>query len=66
MSYASMGQLIDKWLTDVTFRNLLRKDPQGAIRESGVSLTEEEWEAFRAIDWKLSDEDLKARVSKGM
>lgn len=64
MSHEIIGKLIDKWMQDATFRAAMRKDARGALRATGLPLSQEEWETVDRIDWKLSDEQLKARVSK--
>jgi len=56
--------LMDRWIGDTEFRAAMRRDPEGAVRDAGVSLTTEEQEALKAIDWSLSDDELTARVSK--
>lgn len=64
MSREAVESLIDRWINDPVFREELRKDPEGAIRSTGVELDEEEWAALRRIDWGLTDEDLRLQVSK--
>lgn len=66
MSLKAVGDVIEQWINDPQFRAELRKDPEGTIRKSGCTLSEEEWKIFRMIDWKQSDEALKARISKGL
>lgn len=65
MSRASVEQLIDHWINDPSFRAALRADPEGTVRRSGLALTAEEWAAMRNMDWSLTDQELKLRVSKG-
>lgn len=64
MSYATMGQLIDKWMTDGEFRKNFRKDPEEAVKRCGVTLSPDEWTAVKQIDWSQSDEQLKTRINK--
>jgi hypothetical protein len=64
MSQSGVEILLDRWESDLTFRDAIRHDPEAAVRASGVSLNAEEWAALRAIDWSQSDEALSARVSK--
>ncbi|MBI2083205.1 MAG: hypothetical protein HYT76_06510 [Deltaproteobacteria bacterium] len=66
MSYESIGKLIDKWMNDQKFRADFRKDPEEAIRLTGIKLNSEELSALKKIDWKRSDEELKSQISKGM
>lgn len=65
MSRQEVGKLIDHWLTDEGFRKNLRNNPEESVKKLGVKLSKEEWNAFRKIDWMLSDEDLKARINLG-
>jgi Spy/CpxP family protein refolding chaperone len=48
----------------MAFRELMRKDPNGAVMTTGLELTEDEWAAIRKIDWKQSDAVLQQRISK--
>lgn len=64
MSRESVESLIDRWVNDLSFRVELRADPEDAVRRCGAKLDEEEWEAFRNIDWSLPDAELQARASK--
>lgn len=64
MSRESVEELIDKWMSDKEFRADIRKDAEGAVRRLGMDLTEEEWAALRNVDWSLSDEELKSRISR--
>lgn len=58
-------RLIDRWMNEPQFREALRRNPEDAVRQSGVTLSEDEWAALRAIDWSASDEELQTRVSRG-
>jgi hypothetical protein len=62
--FSNIEPLLDRWISDNGFRAALQNDPAGAARGVGVSLTSEEEEALRAIDWSQSDGELTARVSK--
>lgn len=64
MSMENVGKLIDRWMTDSAFRAQMRNDPEGTLKASGAKCSAEEMTAFRQIDWKLNDEELKSRVSK--
>jgi hypothetical protein len=55
---------MDQWTTDPTFRERMRADPEGTVRQSGVELDRDEWEALRSTDWTLSDEELQTRANK--
>ncbi|OGQ22448.1 MAG: hypothetical protein A3I05_09960 [Deltaproteobacteria bacterium RIFCSPLOWO2_02_FULL_44_10] len=56
--------LVEKWTSDAGFRTKMRKDPMATLTSTGVKLTPEEMNAFKNIDWKLSDQELQSRVSK--
>lgn len=64
MGHEQIGKLMDRWMRDPAFRAAMRKDPKGALRASGIPLSPEECATVDRIDWTLSDEQLKARVSK--
>ena len=66
MGLEQIGRLIDHWLNDADFRKRMREDPEATVRKSKVTLTPEEWDALKRIDWNLSDEELKTRITKGM
>jgi hypothetical protein len=63
MSRQAIEALVEKWMEDTSFRSAVRKDPEAAIRSTGLDLTADEWAAVRNIDWGLSDEELTARSS---
>lgn len=64
MTTENMEILIDKWMNEISFRDEVRQDPQAAIERAGLHLNEEDKEALQQIDWKASDEELQARISK--
>jgi hypothetical protein len=64
MDQHAVSELMDKWMNDEAFRTAVRKDPEGTVKAAGVTLDDEQWKAFKAIDWSKSDEELTARVSK--
>jgi hypothetical protein len=66
MDQKAVSELMDKWMNDEAFRAGIRKDPEGTVKAAGVTLDDEQWKAFKAIDWSKSDEELKARVSKSV
>ena len=57
-------KLVDRWEKDMAFRELMRKDPNGAMLTTGLELTEDEWAAIRKINWKQSDAELAQRITK--
>ena len=60
----SMQQLADRFMNDAQFREEMKQDPEGAAERSGLQLDEEDKQALRSLDWSVSDEELKERVSK--
>ena len=64
MSKPALETLMDKWTNEPAFRDALRRDPEGAVREAGVQLNDDEMAALRSTDWSQSDESLQARMSK--
>lgn len=64
MSYAEIGKLVDRWIEDKEFRKQVRLNAEMAIRQAGIQLTPEEWHVLHCIDWKASDDELQARISK--
>ena len=60
----SMQQLADRFMNDEQFREEMRQDPEGAAERSGYQLDEEDRQALRSMDWSVSDEELRERVSK--
>ena len=64
MSREAIDELVGRWMEDPAFRAAVRKDPQGAVRATGLELTAEEWAAVSGLDWSLTDEELSTRVSK--
>jgi putative modified peptide len=66
MDQQVVSTLMDKWMNDEAFRAALRKDPESAIRATGVQLDEDQWNTVRSIDWNSSNEELAARASKSL
>ena len=64
MSRESVQTLMDRWINEPAFRTEMRKDPEAAVRHSGMELNEDEWAAVRGMDWTLPDTELQARMSK--
>lgn len=65
MSREAVETLMDKWANEPAFRAEMRTGAEAAVKRAGVELAADEWAAVRAIDWKLSDADLKARMNNG-
>jgi hypothetical protein len=64
MPSQSAETLIDKWINDTAFRNAMRRDPDAAVKAAGVTLSDDERAALKAIDWSQSDQQLAERTSK--
>ncbi len=61
-----MQQLSERFMNDADFREEMRQDPEGAAARSGYELDDEDRQALKSVDWSGTDEELTARVSKGM
>jgi len=66
MANKAVRQLMDLWINDPKFRNKMKSNPDAAVRDAGIRLTNEERAALRNVDWTLSDEELQARASKAV
>jgi len=64
MSREAVMELTERWINDPSFREALRRDPEGAVRATGAELDEDEWTTLRNADWSVSDEELLTRASK--
>lgn len=62
---SNLEQVMDRWMNDTSFREAMRRDPQGAVQDAGMALSPEDKAALQDIDWKQPDEQLQQRVSKG-
>ena len=60
----AMQKLTDRFMEDPDFRERMKQDPEGAAQSEGLQLDEEDKQALQSVDWSLSDEQLKERVSK--
>ena len=57
-----LRHLADRFVSDSRFREALRVDAEGAVREAGVPLSAAELAAVRAADWSLSEIQLHERL----
>ncbi len=66
MSREAIETLMDRWMNEPTFREAMRRDPEGTVSGMGmgIDLDADEWAALRAIDWNLPDEALQERANK--
>lgn len=62
-THATLGLLVDRWVSDPAFRAALARDPRAATREAGLELNEMELELLANVDWECSDAALEARLS---
>lgn len=55
MASAGMTRVLDLWEHDENFRARLRSDPEGAVRDAGITITPEEMNGMRdklaRTDW---------------
>jgi hypothetical protein len=66
MSQLNIKILLDRWTNDPEFRKAMRQNAEVAIKKEKMDLTPQEWQALKRVDWTLSDDELNARISKGM
>lgn len=64
MSQEAVAVLLDRWTNEPGFKDAFLANPHGTIVSHGISLTAEEEEAVKRMDWAGSDEELAQRVSK--
>ncbi|SMF78907.1 hypothetical protein SAMN06265365_13420 [Tistlia consotensis] len=63
MSEETVMTIVDKYVSDETFRAAVRADPEAAIRNAGFELDDEERGLLKSIDFSQTDEQLSARMS---
>ena len=63
VSIAELERLLGRWSEDASFREAVRRDPEGAITGAGYDLDETEWATISETDWSLPDDDLRARMA---
>ena len=66
MSKESISAIMDRFVNDPEFQQDFRADPKATAVKNGYDLSEEELGAFESMDWSGSNEELRARVSKGI
>ncbi len=49
MERKGVDQLVQKWLNDPSFRDKMKRDPEGAVKSCGISLNAEEWATLRNL-----------------
>jgi hypothetical protein len=60
--HEAIALLLERWMNDDVFRASFRRDPEAAVKASGVQLGDDAWAALRAVDWKQCDEELTSRA----
>ena len=64
MAKNGVDQLVQKWLNEPGFRDKMKHDPEGTVKNCGITLSSDEWNTVRNIVMTTSDETLRTRVSK--
>ena len=62
VSRQELEALMDRWMTDPEFREAFGRDPEAAVRDSGLTLDAEEIATLRALDDDSPDEELQPRI----
>ncbi len=65
MSSTALDQIMDRYTSDPAFKAQLQADPEAAAKSAGITLTDEDRQALRGLDFSLSDQELQQRVSNG-
>ena len=63
MSNNALGRLVDRWVSDPTFRMALAQDVPGTLRRAGLELNDAEIGLLSTVDWTCSDAALEQRLS---
>jgi hypothetical protein len=64
MSREALEDLLDRYFNDPIFRARLKANPQAALAESGLDLSDDERKSLEGLDWTLPDGQLQERISK--
>jgi hypothetical protein len=62
MSRDAVTQLLERWASDPGFREAMRRDPEWAVGQAGLSLSRGELAALRNVDWDVADRQLATRT----
>jgi hypothetical protein len=65
MSQQSIEAIVERWMADEGFRQVLKADPVGTAEREGFDLSAEEKAALADMDLSQSDDALKSRLSFG-
>ena len=66
MSEESISAITDRFVNDPQFQQEFRADPKATVARYGYDLSEDQISALESMDWSGSNEELMARVSKGV
>jgi hypothetical protein len=66
MNEESISAIMDRFVNDPQFQQDFRADPKATAARFGYDLSEEQISALESMDWSGSNEELRARVSKGI
>ena len=65
MSQSQVEAIIERWLSDESFRTSMRAAPIETIEKEGYSLSDEERQALQRMDFSQSDEELASQANFG-
>ena len=65
MKKNGVDQLVQKYLNEPGFRDKMKKDLEGTIKSSGITLNQEELATVRNVVMTTSDDSLRQRINKG-
>jgi hypothetical protein len=66
MNEEAISAIMDRFVNDPQFQQEFRADPKGTAARFGYDLSDEQVSALESMDWSGSNEELMARVSKGI
>lgn len=63
---SNLEQVMDRWMNDTSFREAMRRDPEGAVQDAGMALSPEDKAALQDIDWKQPDSSFSSVSARGI
>ena len=60
----NMQAVIDRWTENPSFREGMRTDLDGTLRDAGIALDDDTVGQLRAVDWTQSDTELEELLEK--
>ena len=60
----TMQAVIDRWTENPSFREGMRTDLDGTLRDAGITLDDDTVGQMRAVDWSQSDSELEQLLEK--